>query len=41
MWALIELFPENECPFQTEIPYDEEIKSVKDTVKGFLGQFTN
>ncbi len=36
MWSF-EIFPENKYHFQTEILYYEEIISVKDTVKGFLG----
>jgi hypothetical protein len=35
---ILELFPENEYPFNSEIPTTEEITAVEDTVKGFLGQ---
>ena len=35
-----ELFPEKEYPFNHDIPNEEEIKSVEETVKGFLGQFS-
>ncbi len=37
---VLELFPENEYPFNSEVPNVDEIKSVEDTVKGFLGQFS-
>jgi hypothetical protein len=35
---ILELFPENEYPFNSEIPSTEEIKAVEETVKGFLSQ---
>jgi len=35
---ILELFPENEYPFNSEIPSLEEIKAVEETVKGFLSQ---
>jgi hypothetical protein len=37
---VLELFPENEYPFNTDIPNDDEIIDVEDTVKGFLEQFS-
>ena len=37
---VLELFPEKEYPFNTDLPNVDEIKSVEDTVKGFLGQFS-
>jgi hypothetical protein len=37
---ILELFPEKEYPFNSEIPNADDIKSVEDTVKGFLGQFS-
>ncbi len=36
---VLELFPENEYPFNSEITSSEEINSVKGTVKGFMGRF--
>ncbi len=38
--VVLELFPENEYPFNTELPNSDEIKEVEETVKGFLGQFS-
>jgi hypothetical protein len=35
---ILELFPENEYPFNSEIPTSEEINVVEETVKGFLSQ---
>jgi hypothetical protein len=37
---ILELFPLKEYPFSSEIPNTDEVKSVEDTVKGFLGQFS-
>jgi hypothetical protein len=37
---ILELFPLKEYPFSSEVPNAEEVKSVEDTVKGFLGQFS-
>jgi hypothetical protein len=37
---VLELFPENEYPFNTNIPNGNEIMDVEGTVKGFLEQFS-
>ena len=37
---VLELFPKGEYPFNTDVPNVDEIKSVEETVKGFLGQFS-
>ena len=37
---IVELFPIKEYPFSSEVPNTDEVKSVEDTVKGFLGQFS-
>ncbi len=33
---VLEFFPENEYPFNKEVPNDGEIKSVEEMVKGFM-----
>ena len=35
---LLEYFPENEYPFNKDIPNENEIKNIEETVKGFLMQ---
>ena len=37
---ILELFHEKEYPFSNEIPSTGDVKSVEDTVKGFLGQLS-
>ena len=37
---VLELFPKGEYPFNTDVANVDEIKSVEETVKGFLGQFS-
>ena len=37
---ILELFPLKEYPFSSKVPNTDEVKSVEDTVKGFLGQFS-
>lgn len=35
---ILEYFPEEEYPFNKEVPTEEEIKKVEEMIKGFMGK---